>query len=233
MSSADTAPSTEGPSSPVASVMPPRRPRVLVVDDQAANVQALYHVLSADYQVFVATGGVQAERLVREKAPDLVLLDVVMPDLDGYQVCAHLKADPETRDIPVIFVTGKDDEDAETRALDIGAVDFIAKPINPRIVRARVRTHITLKQQTDQLRRIALIDGLTGLYNRRHLDEALRLELGRARRSGRPMSLLMIDVDHFKLYNDRHGHQAGDECLRALASHLQSALDRPTDLIAR
>lgn len=209
------------------------RPRLLIVDDQAVNVQALYHAFAADHQVFVATGGHQAAKMVRDKRPDLVLLDVVMPDLDGYEVCARLKADPETRDIPVIFVTSQGDEAAETRGLDVGAVDFISKPINPRIVRARVRTHLTLKQQADQLRQLALIDGLTGLYNRRHFDETIVNETRRAARSGRPLSVLMLDVDHFKRFNDRYGHAAGDECLRRVGAILRSTLSRPGDLVAR
>ena len=209
------------------------RPRLLIVDDQAVNVQALYHAFAADHQVFVATGGHQAAKMVRDKRPDLVLLDVVMPDLDGYEVCARLKADPETRDIPVIFVTSQGDEAAETRGLDVGAVDFITKPINPRIVRARVRTHLTLKQQSDQLRQVALIDGLTGLYNRRHLDEVLAKESRLAARSARPLSVLMLDVDHFKRFNDRYGHGAGDECLRQVGAALRATLNRPGDLVAR
>ena len=208
------------------------RPRLLIVDDQAVKVQALYHAFAADHQVFVATGGHQAEKMVHDKRPDLVLLDVVMPDLDGYEVCARLKSDPETRDIPVIFVTSQGDEAAETRGLDVGAVDFITKPINPRIVRARVRTHLTLKQQADQLRQVALIDGLTGLYNRRHLDEVLATESRRAARSG-PLSVLMLDVDHFKRFNDRYGHGAGDECLRRVGAALRATLNRPGDLVAR
>jgi diguanylate cyclase (GGDEF)-like protein len=215
-------------SSPAAS-----RPRLLIVDDQAVNVQALYHAFAADHQVFVATGGVQAEKLARAKRPDLVLLDIVMPDIDGYEVCRRLKADPETRDIPVIFVTGQDDEEAETRGLDVGAVDFITKPINPRIVRARVRTHLTLKWQSDQLRQIALVDGLTSLYNRRHFDDVLARESQRAARSGQPLSVLMLDVDHFKRYNDRYGHGAGDECLRRVAAVLAATMKRPGDLVAR
>jgi diguanylate cyclase (GGDEF)-like protein len=211
----------------------PRRPRLLVVDDQAVNVQAMYQVFGADHQLFVATSGLQAEKLAHEKQPDLVLLDVVMPDVDGFEVCRRLKSDPITRDIPIIFVTGQNDEAAETRALDVGAVDFITKPINPRIVRARVRTHITLKQHSDRLRRIALVDGLTGLYNRRCLDEVLHRESRRALRTSRPMALLMLDIDHFKRYNDQYGHGAGDVCLQRVAATLATTLTRPGDLAAR
>lgn len=218
---------------PLPVTLAPRRPRLLVVDDQPANVQTLYQALAADHQVFVATGGEQALKLAREKLPDLVLLDVVMPGIDGYEVCRRLKADSATADIPVIFVTAHSNEHEEATGLDAGAVDFIAKPINPRIVRARVKTHVTLKQQSDLLRQMAFVDGLTGVFNRRHFDERLRHEWQRAVRNGNALSLVMIDLDAFKRYNDRYGHVAGDDCLRRVALALAAGLQRPGDLLAR
>jgi diguanylate cyclase (GGDEF)-like protein len=212
---------------------PPRKPRLLVVDDQAVNVQALYQVFAADHQVLMATSGEQALALCASKQPDLVLLDVVMPGMDGLEVCRRLKADAATRDIPVIFVTAHSDEAAETCGLDAGAVDFISKPINPRIVRARVKTHLTLKSQSDLLRRWVYIDGLTGVHNRRYFDERLESEWGRAVRGGTSLSVVLLDVDFFKRFNDRYGHQTGDECLRRVASTLKATLKRPGDLIAR
>ncbi|HEU4623037.1 MAG TPA: diguanylate cyclase [Burkholderiaceae bacterium] len=210
-----------------------RRPRLLVVDDQPVNIQALYQVFAADYQVFMATNGPQALAICREKHPDLVLLDVVMPDMDGYEVCRQLKIDIETRSTPIIFVTAHHDEAVETRCLDAGGVDFISKPINPKVVRARVRTHIELKTQSDLLRRMAFVDGLTGVFNRRYFDEHLAVELRRCARNGSPLSLILIDVDFFKRYNDFYGHQAGDDCLRRVAATLKSNLRRPGDLVAR
>jgi diguanylate cyclase (GGDEF)-like protein len=210
-----------------------RRPRLLVVDDQPANVQALYQTFAADHQVFMATSGAQALQVAAAKLPDLVLLDVVMPEMDGYQVCERLKADAATRDIPVIFVTGHNDEAAETRGLEAGAVDFISKPINPKIVRARVRTHLTLKRQSDLLREWVYTDGLTEVCNRRYFDERIVSEWGRAARQGVPLSVIMLDVDYFKRYNDHYGHQAGDDCLRRVAAAVKSGLRRPGDLIAR
>ena len=212
---------------------PPLRPRLLVVDDQPINIQALYQAFSADHQVFMATGGEQALAMCAAKQPDLVLLDVVMPGMDGHEVCRRLKADPATRDLPVIFVTAHNDEAAETLGLELGAVDFISKPINPKIVRARVRTHLTLKAQSDLLRQWVYIDGLTGVYNRRHFDERLACEWGRAQRSHSPLSVVLLDVDFFKRYNDHYGHQAGDDCLRRIACALQEGLRRPADLVAR
>ena len=212
---------------------PQRRPRLLMVDDQAVNIQVLYQAFATDHQVIMATSGQQALALCAAQQPDLVLLDVVMPGMDGHEVCRRLKADPATRNIPVIFVTAQNDEAAETLGLELGAVDFISKPINSKIVRARVRTHLTLKAQTDLLRQWVYIDGLTAVYNRRHFDERLAAEWGRAVRSGAALSVVLLDVDFFKRYNDRYGHQAGDDCLRRVAGALKTALKRPGDLLAR
>ena len=210
-----------------------RPPKLLIVDDQPLNVQALYECFAADHQVYMATSGEQALRVCADHLPDLVLLDVQMPGMDGYEVCSRLKANEATRDIPVIFVTAQRDELSETRGLDCGAVDFISKPFNPTIVRARVRTHVVLKAQGDLLRRWAYIDGLTGVHNRRSFDERLAAEWGRALRNHTAMSVVLLDVDYFKRYNDRYGHQAGDACLRRVAATLWAGLKRPGDLLAR
>ena len=210
-----------------------RRFRLLVVDDQTVNIQALYQVFSADYQVLMATGGEQALALCASRAPDLVLLDVVMPGMDGHEVCRRLKADEATRDIPVIFVTAHDGDAAETFGLDLGAVDFISKPINPKIVRARVRTHLTLKAQSDILRQWVYKDGLTGVFNRRYFDDRLAAEWGRAQRGNAALSVVLLDVDFFKRYNDRYGHLAGDDCLRRVTATLDRCLKRHGDILAR
>ncbi|MFO1251341.1 MAG: diguanylate cyclase [Inhella sp.] len=212
---------------------PSAAPRLLVVDDQPINIQALYRSFAADHQVFMATTGQQALQVAEQQRPDLILLDLELPDMDGLAVCQALKAQELTRDIPVIFVTAHGNDEVETRGLEAGAVDFIHKPINPAVVRARVRTHLTLKQQSDQLRRLAFIDGLTGLHNRRALDERLNSELRHAARTTQPLALAMIDVDFFKAYNDHYGHQAGDDALRAVAQALQRGMLRPVDLAAR
>jgi len=215
-------------------LLPPgRRPRLLIVDDQPANIQALHRVFAADCQVLMATDGARALALCRERQPDLVLLDVQMPGMDGYQLCAELKADPLLRAIPVIFVTAQDRPEDETRALDAGAADFITKPFNPTVVRARVRTQLTLKAQADLLRELAFVDGLTGVHNRRHFDERFGAEARRAQRTRAPLAIVLADVDHFKRYNDALGHLAGDDCLRRVAAALRTCLRRPTDLLAR
>lgn len=207
--------------------------KLLVVDDQAINIQVMQQVFGGDYQVFMATSGAQALSICQTNPPDLVLLDVVMPTMDGFAVCAQLKANDSTCNIPVIFVTAHTDAAQETHGLSLGAVDFIAKPINPSVVRARVKTHLTLKFQSDLLRKLVFLDGLTGVFNRRYFDQQLEVEWARAARSHAPLSVIMLDVDHFKLFNDRYGHQAGDDCLRQIGVALKASLKRPADLVAR
>lgn len=210
-----------------------RKPRLLIVDDQALNIQALHRVFAADCQVFMATSGAQALQLCSQQLPDLVLLDVQMPDMDGFEVCLRLKADAQLREIPVVFVTAHQDGDTETRGLDCGAVDFISKPFNPAVVRARVRTQLRLKLQSDLLREVAFIDGLTGLHNRRFFDERFNAELQRAQRNKSSLAIALIDVDFFKRYNDHYGHLSGDDCLRAVALALRLVLKRPGDIVCR
>ena len=209
------------------------KPKLLVVDDQPINIQVMHQVFGADYQVFMATNGAQALGICQANPPDLVLLDVVMPGMDGFEVCSRLKASDATRNIPVIFVTAHTSAAQETHGLSVGAVDFISKPVNPAVVQARVKTHLTLKFQSDLLRNLVFLDGLSGVYNRRYFDQQLGVEWGRASRNGAPLSIIMVDVDHFKLFNDRYGHQAGDDCLRQIALTLKADLRRPADLVAR
>lgn len=212
---------------------PTAKPRLLVVDDQPINIQVMHQIFATDHQVFMATSGAQALAFCRATPPDLVLLDIVMPGLDGFEVCTALKADPVTRDIPVIFVTAYTDAAQETRGLALGAVDFISKPVNPAVVRARVKTHLTLKFQSDLMHKLVFLDGLTGVFNRRYFDQQLRIEKARAVRAQSPLALIMIDVDYFKRFNDRYGHQVGDDCLRQIALILKESLRRPADLVAR
>ena len=209
------------------------KPKLLVVDDQPINIQVMHQVFGGDYQVFMATSGPQALAICKTNPPDLVLLDIVMPGMDGFEVCSRLKADDATCNIPVIFVTAHTDAAQETHGLGLGAVDFIAKPVNPAVVRARVKTQLTLKFQSDLLRKLVFLDGLSGVYNRRYFDQQLGIEWARSTRSSFPLSAIMIDVDHFKLFNDRYGHQSGDDCLRQIAVALKVCLKRPGDLVAR
>jgi diguanylate cyclase (GGDEF)-like protein len=206
---------------------------ILVVDDEPSTVDLLTGILQEKYDVASATNGEQALDFCERRVPDLVLLDVAMPGINGYEVCRRLRLDPRTDDVPVIFVTAHGRPEDEVRGLEAGAVDFIAKPVHPAIVRARVGTQITLKLQADQLRDMALTDALTGVANRRSFEARLEVEWRRCRRDRLPLSLIMIDIDHFKLYNDAYGHQAGDECLRQIAYALGTTLRRASDMLSR
>lgn len=212
---------------------PTAKPRLLVVDDQPINIQVMNQIFAADHQVFMATSGLQAMAFCRAHPPDLVLLDIVMPVMDGFEVCAALKADADTCDIPVIFVTAHTEPAQETHGLALGAVDFITKPINPAVVRARVKTQLTLKFQSDLMHKLVFLDGLTGVFNRRYFDQQLAIETSRSVRARSALALIMLDVDFFKRFNDRYGHQAGDDCLRLIAQTLKESLRRPADLVAR
>ncbi len=225
--------SDESPGETTLTIVGPERPRLLIVDDEPVNVQTLYQVFQSRCEVIVATNGHKALELCLAQKPDLVLLDVVMPEIDGLEVCRRLKSNPATRDIPVLFVTAQDSPEEETQGLEVGAVDFISKPINPAVVRARVNTQLTLKAQTDFLRSLAFIDGLTGVANRRQYNERLATEWRACQRSGKPLGLIMIDVDFFKFYNDHYGHEAGDDCLRAVSRRLKELPMRSRDLLAR
>ena len=213
--------------------MEPARQTVLIVDDTPANIEMLSEALSDEYEVLFATSGQDALDIAAEQHPDLILLDVMMPEMDGYEVCARLKGDTTTRTIPVIFVTAMDHEEEETEGLNVGAIDYLTKPIRPAIVRARVRNHLELKRYRDNLECLSSTDGLTGIANRRRFDESLAREWQRARRSQTPLSLILMDVDLFKGYNDHYGHLAGDDCLRLLAREMAAWVRRPTDLVAR
>lgn len=209
------------------------RPRLLIVDDEPVNIQTLYELFRQECEVFIATNALQGLEICDNNPPDLILLDVVMPGMNGLEMCRQLKSSQRTRDIPVIFVTAYGNPEEETRCLDAGAVDFILKPFNCAVVRARVNTHLTLKAQSDLLRSMAFIDGLTGVANRRRFDESLEAEWRHCRRNRVPLALLMIDIDHFKKYNDSYGHLEGDICLQRIASILREQLGRPHDLVAR
>ena len=210
-----------------------RRPKVLIADDQPINVRALHALFKDDCDVFMATSGAQTIELCHKVMPDLILLDVVMDGMDGHEVCRRLKANPLTHTIPIIFVTAQTNEADEEYGLSLGAVDFITKPVKPAIVRARVRAHLSLKMQGDVLRSIALVDGLTGVGNRRKFEEDFDASWRHCLRESAPLSLVMVDVDYFKRYNDRYGHQAGDRCLQTVAKRLTETLRRPYDTVGR
>jgi diguanylate cyclase (GGDEF)-like protein len=214
-----------------AEINPPSK--ILVVDNHPLNIQVLNKIFEDDHEVLGVTNGVDALAFCQSQPPDLILLDVMMPDMDGYEVCRRLKSHPLTRDIPVIFVTAQSDTIDEEQGLDVGAVDFIAKSASAKVIKARVATHLTLKRQADLLRTLALVDGLTGIANRRHFDEVLDAEWRRGIRKSTPLSLILIDIDYFKRFNDSYGHLAGDQCLQQVATTIKGAFTRSHDLVAR
>lgn len=210
------------------------KPLILIVDDTPSNIHVLAQTLLADYRIKIAPNGRIALDLAKlTEKPDLVLLDVMMPDIDGYEVCKRLKENEATKRIPVIFVTARDKTGDEEHGLNLGAVDYITKPFDHSIVRARVRNHIALKLNSDLLESLAFIDGLTRIGNRRRFDDVLSSEWRRAARNRTPFSLVLMDIDKFKHYNDHYGHGAGDECLRKVAGAISSCLLRPGDIAAR
>jgi diguanylate cyclase (GGDEF)-like protein len=206
---------------------------ILLVDDDPGAIQLMGRILADVGELRFATNGKDALRLARDSAPDLILLDAEMPGMSGFELLRTLKAESSLADVPVIFITSHSEAGFEVSALDMGAADFIAKPLKSSRVLARVRTQLRMKHMADELRRTATTDSLTGVANRRQFDESLEREWLRTQRSGEPVSLLMIDVDHFKLYNDLYGHPKGDVCLRRVTQALQSACKRPADLLAR
>lgn len=207
---------------------------ILIVDDEPINIKALQAVLGDEHLLAFANSGEEALEMAKDDPqPDLILMDIVMPGLDGFEVCSLLKKDEKTRHIPIVFLTAKWETSEETKGLEMGAVDYIRKPFSAPIIRARIRNHLELKKTRDMLENLSTLDGLTNIPNRRRFDEIYAHEWTRAIRTKLPLSLLFIDIDHFKNYNDCYGHLAGDDCLKAVARILQSSLGRPADFLAR
>lgn len=207
--------------------------KILMVDDEQLNLEILLSLLANDYRVLAAKNGQQALMAVDNNKPDLILLDITMPEMDGYEVCRRLKMEHATHDIPVIFLTARHDVESETRGFELGAVDYITKPFHGSTVRARVKTHLALKRKTDLLEQLAFLDGLTEIPNRRSFENTFEREWGAALRRRESIALIMMDVDMFKQYNDHYGHGAGDDCLRQVAQALSQSLSRTGDFPAR
>lgn len=213
---------------------------VLVVDDLNINLQIVGAILDRQgYATTFATNGQQALELMNAAIPDLILLDLMMPEMDGFQVCENLRNYPEGREIPIIFLTASQDKKHLLQAFDQGAVDYITKPFNPPELLARVKLHLELKHTRDELKKavaelekLATTDSLTGIANRRSLLEIGESEFNRARRYNRKLSVLMLDVDRFKQINDTYGHAVGDEALQAITKVLISVV-RKGDSVGR
>jgi len=245
-------------------VSPVEKPRILIVDDQPDNIDVLTNILKDLYTLMAATNGEKALKMVSKYHPDLILLDIMMPEMDGYELCRALKSDNRTSNIPIIFVTGMGEAEDEAFGLQLGAVDYIAKPFNHLVVEARVKTHLELKSYRDRfkllaeerarqlvyseqlaaeleeanskLKTLAATDMLTGLCNRRQFYEMSSVERARLMRyrgaETYTFSMLFIDMDNFKYYNDTYGHPAGDLVLVEMAALLKSML-RTSDTAAR
>jgi diguanylate cyclase (GGDEF)-like protein len=210
----------------------PALPRILLIDDSPSSLRLLVEALRGSYRVHVATSGAEALGIVARERPDLVLLDIVMPEMDGYEVCRRLKRSVRTRDVPVIFVTAQADESDEAEGFELGGVDYIRKPFRLPLVLARIRTHLELASLRQRLEDQSRLDPLTGISNRATFDTMLADAWAASRESGLPMALVLADVDHFKAYNDHYGHQAGDEALRRVATAIAEGVRREAGEVA-
>jgi len=206
---------------------------ILLVDDEPANIQLLAGALKESYHLKVATTGEQCIELAsKAPLPDLILLDVDLPEMDGYEVCQYLKKNHDTAPIPIIFVTAMQSTEDEEKGLLLGAVDYVTKPIRAPILVARIQTQIQLKKQHDSLVNMAMRDQLTNLFNRHYLLETANHRVAKAMRDNFSISVLMMDIDHFKSINDTYGHPAGDTVLKALARVLKQEC-RDEDIVSR
>lgn len=213
--------------------MIPDEPRILIADDDSVSLHLLCQTFGEGFTVHCVKSGEEALSVVHSFRPDIVLMDIVMQGMDGFEVCQRLKAMRDTADIPVVFISSREGAETEIEGLKAGGIDFIAKPFNPAVVRMRIANYIELKRSRDNLEHMSLTDQLTGLHNRRYFDRMLMSEIQRSSRSHDCVSLMMLDIDYFKRYNDNNGHLAGDECLKLISQAIRKSFRRVGDLVAR
>ncbi|MEH1827071.1 MAG: PleD family two-component system response regulator [Nostoc sp.] len=214
---------------------------VLIVDDEPFIRLILRHFLEREgYQIAEAQNGIEALTVFKQLHPDIVLLDAIMPDLDGFECCTQLQLLDCNKHTPVLMITGLEDQESVDRAFAVGAMDYVTKPIHWPVLRQRVKRLIEqsqLQQKLEavnmELQRLVTIDGLTQVANRRRFEEYFNQEWQRLKREQRPLSLILCDVDFFKLYNDTYGHRIGDRCLQEIAQAIKDIIKRPGDLVAR
>jgi len=206
---------------------------ILLVDDEPVNIQLLSRILGADYKLYAAKDGNTALQMAKEHIPDLILLDIVMPEVSGYHVLEQIKATEEIRDIPVVFITGLDSADDEEKGLSLDAADYINKPFKDNVVKLRVRNQIKIINAMRTIEKLNNTDQLTGIPNRHAFDLALVVNWKRAIRDVKPISLIMIDFDLFKRYNDTYGHLQGDSTLRTISLALTNKLEKLSGIVAR
>ena len=207
--------------------------RILVVDDDTSNLMEIASILQPDYKIYAVKDGISALEKANEVLPDLILLDIIMPDMNGFEVLHELKKSEKTKDIPVIFITGISDSEDEIKGLAAGAVDYMRKPLNDVIVKLKVRQQMQLLNQFRKIEHLRMIDQLTNLPNKRSFMMRLDEEFDRSTREHTPISILMVDLDDFKKYNDTYGHHQGDVALQMTAQMFSYALKRPADFAAR
>jgi diguanylate cyclase (GGDEF)-like protein len=206
---------------------------ILLIDDDPTAIRVLSRILSDFTPIRFATSGQVGLKLARETVPDLVMLDVEMPVVSGFEICKAFKSDPKLASVPIIFITSHESPQLETVGLQLGGADFISKPPHASLVLARVRTYQQLKALSDTVRSAVTMDFLTGTMTRRQMEKTLTQEWLRSQRSHSPLSLLLADIDDFTAINVEFGEETGDDCLRVVADALRSVAQRPTDLIAR
>ena len=206
---------------------------ILLVDDDSMVVRILSRILGDYTPLRFATSGRAALKLARESVPDLVLLDVDMPVLSGFEVCKAFKSDPALAEVPIIFITSHESAQLEAKGIELGAADFISKPPHAPLVLARVRTYQRLKVLSETMRSAVKMDFLTGALTRRELEKVLTQEWLRAQRSAAPLALLLTDIEGFTGYNAEFGEEKGDICLKSVADSLRSAAHRPSDVLGR
>jgi diguanylate cyclase (GGDEF)-like protein len=211
-------------------------PCLLIVDDDPDALAGFGRILGGEFRIIVAAGRQAVLQHIRDYKPDLVLMDAELQgpgSLDSLEICRQIKAECFSDDLPVILLAAQADTELETSALALGAADFIRKSVDASVLQARMRTQLAIKHKLNELRRMSMFDALTGIANRRAFDDALHVEWRRAMRYEHALSLLFIDVDYFKRYNDHYGHRAGDACLRRLAAVMAAGTQRAGDLAAR
>jgi diguanylate cyclase (GGDEF)-like protein len=206
--------------------------KILIIDDNMVSLKTLEETLKGEYDVITSRDGRETVSLAKEHSPTLILLDVVMPVMDGFEALEKLRKTPETKFIPVIFITSLNDPDHEEIGLKLGASDYIYKPFSPGVIKARVKNQVDLFLMRKTIENIALTDALTNINNRRSLDIRSGIEWDRAQRDKTILSIAFVDIDDFKNYNDHYGHMKGDEVLKTIANKIIGAL-RKTDFVAR
>ena len=211
-----------------------KKPTILVVDDMTTTLLLIHDLLKDTYEVKIAKSGTKAlEILESPNDIDLILLDIEMPDINGYDVCKRIKNNEQTKNIPIIFVTARNSEEDEEYGLNLGAIDYITKPFNKAIVKLRIKNYLDLKIKNDMLEKLSMYDGLTNIRNRRYFDETFEKTFNEIKRDKKSLAVLMIDIDFFKPYNDNYGHGQGDETLKKVAKALEKTIKRASDFVAR